>query len=109
MDSSLPKLIKILKFQCKCNGSNRVHKVTKMGCKNGGFPKCPRSNNNVCKDGTNVNRKLFIENKGPYLYDVCTEWGRGVLKSRRKEQNQLIYVHDKGEGVQISENFADVT
>ena len=35
--------------------------------------------------------------------------GRGVLKSRRKEQNQLIYVHDKGEGVQISENFADVT
>ena len=34
-----------------------------MGCKNGGFPFCPRSNNNFCKDGTNVNRKLFIENK----------------------------------------------
>ena len=40
-----------------------MHKVTKMGCRNGGFPNCPRSNNNLCKDGTSVNRNLFIEHR----------------------------------------------
>ena len=103
----------LVKFQCKCNGSNKVQKVTKMGCRSGGFPTCPRqwlytymytedgsyvqqqlfantlpvykqllwnsnaiycrqagnviivprANNNICKDGTKVNRKLFIEHK----------------------------------------------
>ena len=36
--------------------------------------------------------------RGHCTYDVRTGRGRGVPKSRRKEQNQLISVHD-GEGV----------
>ena len=34
------------------------------------------------------------------------EWGSP--KSRQKEQNQLISVHDKGGEVNKSENFADI-
>ena len=50
-------------FQCKCNGSKKVQKVTKIGCKQGGFPYCPRPNNNYCKDGTNLTRDIFFANK----------------------------------------------
>ena len=48
--------------------------------------------------------------KGPYLYDVRSGWGGGggSPKSRQKEQNQLISVCDKGEGVQKYDSFADV-
>ena len=34
--------------------------------------------------------------------------GGGSPKSRQKEQNQLIYVRDKGGGGKKTENFADV-
>ena len=34
--------------------------------------------------------------------------GGGSPKSRQKEQNQLIFDRDKGEGVKKSEKFADV-
>ena len=50
-------------FQCKCNGSKKVQKVTKLGCKKGGFPYCPRPNNNYCKDGTNLTRDVFFAYK----------------------------------------------
>ena len=51
--------------------------------------------------------------KGAYIHDVCVRsgWGRGCLKSRRKEQNQLICDNDIGdlkEGVIKSKNFADI-
>ena len=29
------------------------------------------------------------EERGPYLYDVRTEWGRWYLKRREKDKNQL--------------------
>ena len=46
---------------------------------------------------------------GASIYDVRSGWGgEGSQKSRRKEQNQLIYDNDKGgEGVKKSENFAE--
>ena len=34
--------------------------------------------------------------------------GKGFPKSRQKEQNQLIFDSDKGEGVKKSEDSADV-
>ena len=34
-----------------------------MGCKNGGFPYCTRPNNNYCKDGTHLVRKVFLDYK----------------------------------------------
>ena len=37
-----------------------MHKVTKLGCKNGGFAYCPRPNNNYCKDGTHLTRDVFV-------------------------------------------------
>ena len=39
--------------------------------------------------------------KGASIYDVCT--GGGSPKNRQKEQNQVISVRDKGEGVKKSE------
>ena len=42
------------------------------------------------------------------IYDDRSEWGEGgSLKSRQKEQNQLICDSDRGEGVNKSENVAD--
>ena len=38
--------------------------------------------------------KLFC--LGASIYDVCSGWREGVPKSRRKEQNHLISVCDKG-------------
>ena len=43
----------------------------------------------------------------PYMTSAVGGGG-GSPKSRRKEQNQLICDSDKGEGVNKSENFADV-
>ena len=34
-----------------------------MGCKNGGFPYCPRPNNNYCKDGTHLVRSVYLDYK----------------------------------------------
>ena len=41
--------------------------------------------------------------KGASIYDVHSGWGRGSPKSRHKEQNQLICVRDKGEGLKKSD------
>ena len=48
------------------------------------------------KDGTISILRPFT--KGASIYDVHTGRGRGCPKSRQKEQNQLIYVCDKGGG-----------
>ena len=48
-------------FQCKCNGDRKVKKVTKMGCKNGGFAFCPRLRTLYCKDGTLLDRPRFFQ------------------------------------------------
>ena len=50
-------------LQCKCVDSNQVKKIVKMGCKNGGFPSCPRHNNLVCKDGTVLDWTTFFNYK----------------------------------------------
>ena len=43
------------------------------------------------------------------MYDIHIGWGEGGSpKSRQKEQNQLIFDSDKGEGVKKSEDSADV-
>ncbi len=34
-----------------------------MGCKNGGTPYCPRKNNLYCKDGTHLDREVFLNYK----------------------------------------------
>ena len=36
---------------------------------------------------------------GASIYDVRSGWGKGPPKIRWKEQNQLIFDSDKGEGV----------
>ena len=47
-------------MQCKCNGDSSVKKVTKMGCKNGGFASCSRTGILYCKDSTKVDRPFFF-------------------------------------------------
>ena len=37
-----------------------MKKVTKMGCKNGGFASCSRTGILYCKDGTKVDRPFFF-------------------------------------------------
>ena len=48
-------------LQCKCNGDNKVKKVTKMGCENCGFAFCPRLRTLYCKDGTLLDRPHFFQ------------------------------------------------
>ena len=48
-------------MQCKCNGDKKVKKVTKMGCKKGGFAFCPRLRTLYCKDGTLLERTRFFQ------------------------------------------------
>ena len=50
----------------------------------------------------------MVRTKGAPIYDVRTQGGRMAQKSRQKEQNQLIYVTDKGGGGKKSEIFAYV-
>ena len=42
------------------------------------------------------------------MYDVRTRGGRGSGKSRQKEQNQLIYVRDRGRGSTNPKVYADI-
>ena len=41
-------------FQCKCKNDNKPKTLTRLGCANGGIPRCPGFTNAVCKDGTIV-------------------------------------------------------
>ena len=65
-----------------------------MGCRNGGVPTCPRSNNNLCKDGTNINRKVFIEHKLKGTGDcICVD---GIMP-KCKDTNDYIKCPDGGD------------
>ena len=46
--------------------------------------------------------------KGRYLYDVRTEWGRGVTQYVTNTTDRLRECMTKGGGVQNPKNFADV-
>ena len=65
-----------------------------MGCRNGGVPTCPTSNNNFCKDGTNINRKAFIEHKLKGRGDcICVD---GIMP-KCKDTNDYIKCPDGGD------------